>query len=149
MPTFISEEHFALPVARIFAFFRRPGNRVRLARPELHMQLLDGPEQIELGSRLTVRVRRAGVSQQITSEVTAFTLDVSFVEEQRKGPFRRWVHTYRFEASDGSTRMTEVIDYEPPGGMLGLLLTAGVIERDLTALYAYRRDKLPELLADE
>jgi ligand-binding SRPBCC domain-containing protein len=102
-----------------------------------------------LGSRITVKGRRAGVAQHLVSEVTAFEPGRSFVEEQRQGPFRRWAHTYRFEAqADGGTLLTEEIDYEPPGGVLGLLLTAEKIERDLAAVYAFRRETWAELPAE-
>src|SRR5690242_11947780 len=128
MPRLVFQQNFRRPAAEVFAFFRRPASRLRLAPPELGLQLVEAPEQLELGSRITLRGRRAGVTQHLVSAVTQFEPGRSFVEEQQQGPFRRWVHSYCFEAQeDGGTLVTEEIDFEPPGGVLGLLHTAAKI----------------------
>ena len=63
-----------------------------------------------------------------------------------KGPFRKWDHTHGFAAMDGGTRVTDRIDYEPPGGLLGLVATAGLVKRDLEKIFAYRSQKLEEMM---
>jgi ligand-binding SRPBCC domain-containing protein len=87
-----------------------------------------------------------GIPQRLESEVTVFEPDVLFADEQRAGPFRKWVHSHRFEAVDGGTRVRDEIEFEPPGGLLGLVVTAAFIQRDLERAFAYRRQKLEELL---
>jgi ligand-binding SRPBCC domain-containing protein len=79
--------------------------------------------------------------------VTAFEEGALLVEEQREGPIHRWQHTRPFEPREGGTRVTEAIEYEPPGGMLGLLLTAEAVEADLSRAYAWRAGKVIELLS--
>jgi ligand-binding SRPBCC domain-containing protein len=68
------------------------------------------------------------------------------VDEQRDGPFGKWVHTHRFEAIAGGTLVTDQIDYAAPGGVLGLLVTDGFIQQDLEWIFAYRTTKLQDLL---
>ncbi len=69
------------------------------------------------------------------------------MEEQRQGPFRSWRHVQRFAPSpDGGVRITDAIEYEPPGGVLGRLATAEAIRRELEGAFAYRRERLTELL---
>src|SRR5262245_14986371 len=131
MPQFEAVQSFPLPPTEVFEFFRRPANLIRVSPPELHMKLVEGPERVELGSRLVLAGRRWGVPQRVVSEVTAFEMDAVFVDEQREGPFRKWVHTHRFEAIPGGCRVTDRVEYEPPGGMLGLVVNAGFVERDL------------------
>ena len=101
MPLFEQSETYAAPPARAFALFRRTAERLRLAPPELHLQLVEGPAELRLGSRLTVRGRRWGVTQRMVSEITAFEEGALIVEEQRQGPFRSWKHTQRFEPNAG------------------------------------------------
>ena len=97
MPRFEQSEYYATTPAQAFALFRRTAERLRFAPPDLHLQLVEGPAEVRLGSRLTVKGRRWGVTQRMESEITAFEEDALIVEEQRRGPFRSWKHTQRFE----------------------------------------------------
>ncbi len=125
-----------------------PAGRARaLAPPELHLRLEEAPDELRLGSRLMVRGRRWGVTQRMVSEITAFEEGTLIVEEQRQGPFRSWKHTQRFAPSvEGGVCITDVIEYEPPGGVLGRLATVETIRRELERAFAYRRERLAELL---
>jgi ligand-binding SRPBCC domain-containing protein len=147
MPHFEMIENLPAPLSRVFDFFSRPANLVKISPPELHFQLLSGPEQLHLGARVTLQGRRWGLSQRLVSEVTVWEPENRFVDEQREGPFKKWIHTHQFEAlPDGGTRVTDRIDYEPPGGMLGFVVTVKAVERDLKWIFEYRREKLMELL---
>src|SRR5205823_13726845 len=121
MPTVAITTDLPRPVEDVFAFFRQPANLVQLAPPELNLELLAAPAELALGARLTWKGRRMGISQQLVNEVTAFEENVLMVQEQRQGPFRRWVVTQHFERIADGTRLRETIEFEPPGGMLGLL----------------------------
>jgi ligand-binding SRPBCC domain-containing protein len=148
MPRFESVMSFSRPVAEVFDFFLRPANQARLSPPELHLLLVEGPERLQLGSSLTWKGRRWGVPQRVVSKVTALEPDALLVVEQQEGPFARWAHAQRFEATPAGTRVTDQIDYEPPGGLLGLTVTADRVGRDLEWLFAYRVQQLRGLLGD-
>ncbi len=147
MPRFEQSECYAATPAQVFALFRRTAERLLFAPPDLHLQLVEGPAELRLGSRLTVKGRRWGVMQRMESEITAFEEDALIVEEQRRGPFRSWKHTQRFGPTAGGVRVTDMIEYEPPGGMLGRLATAEAIGRELERAFAYRRERVSEMLA--
>ena len=148
MPRFEQSECYATTPAKAFALFRQTAERLQFAPPDLHLQLVEGPAELRLGSRLTVKGRRWGVTQRMESEITAFEEDALIVEEQRQGPFRSWKHTQRFEpTAEGGVRITDAIEYEPPGGMLGRLATVEVIQRELERGMAHRRERLAEILA--
>ncbi len=149
MPRFEKSESYAAPPARAFGLFRRPADRIRMAPPDLHLQVEEGPAELQKGSRLTVRGRRWGMAQRMVSEITALEENALIVEEQRQGPFRSWKHTQKFAATpEGGVRITDSIDYEPPGGIVGLVATAEAIRGELERLFTYRREKLKELLAE-
>ena len=149
MPRFEMVENLTAPLSRVFDFFSRPANLLKISPPELHFQLESAPEQLQLGARIALRGRRWGLSQRFVNEVTIWEPELRFVDEQREGPFKKWTHTHAFEAlPDGGTRLTDRIDYETPGGMLGFVLTAAAVERDLKWIFGYRRDKLVLALLD-
>jgi ligand-binding SRPBCC domain-containing protein len=145
MPVFDCAMIFSQPIEDLFDYFCRPANLITLSPPDLHMQLIAGPERIERGSRITLKGRRWGLSQTIVSEIQAFEPNVRFVDVMVQGPFRKWEHTHGFVEVDGGTRVTDRIEYEPPGGLLGLAATTSRIARDLESLFAFRVKKLEEL----
>jgi ligand-binding SRPBCC domain-containing protein len=67
-----------------------------------------------------------------------------FVDEQRKGPYRYWIHEHRFEAINGnnSTRIHDDVRYSVLGGRLVNRL---FVEPDLARIFSYRASKLAEI----
>ncbi len=112
------------------------------------MRLLEAPPRIQLGSRVTLEGRRWGISQRIVSEIVLFDANRAFTDEQRQGPFGKWRHSHLFEAVPGGTRVSDRIEYEPPSGVLGLVLNAAAIGRDLNWMYGYRGERLREILGE-
>ncbi len=135
----------AHPLAELFAYLTKPKNLVQLAPSDLNLELVTAPDVMVLGSRLVWKGRRWGISQQITQEVAKFERDKLIVVEQKQGPFARWVHANHFEAKGDATRIVEKIDFDPPGGLLGYVLTADKIRKDLEKLLAFREKKLKEI----
>jgi ligand-binding SRPBCC domain-containing protein len=146
MSTFQKTMTFPHPAAVVFDFFARPANLLRVSPPELHMKIIEAPERLQLGSRLVLGGRRWGVPHRVVSEVTAFEPDSMFRDEQREGPFGQWVHTHTLETVAGGTRVTDHIAFEPPGGLLGKVVSSRSIERELEWIFSVRVQKLKEIL---
>jgi ligand-binding SRPBCC domain-containing protein len=66
---------------------------------------------------------------------------------QSSGPYRLWHHTHRFEARDGGTRMTDVVRYRLPFGMIGRAVHALKVRRDVKQIFDYRFQRIGELFA--
>ena len=148
MPRFVARADVSAPLTQVFDFFRKPANLMRTTPPGLQLQVENAPAELALGTRLTLISRRWGMRNRSVTEVIAFEANVSFVEEQREGASRKWLYAHRFEGKpDGGTSIVDQIDYEPPGGMLGLTVTPSVVERELSEYFCYRNEKLAEILA--
>ena len=65
--------------------------------------------------------------------------------QQKQGPLKRWIHTNHFEPTDTGTKIIEKIEYDPPGGLLGFVVTADAIRKELEKLLAFREKKLKEI----
>lgn len=146
MPMFEAVTVLGCSPQEVFDFLARPANLALVSPPKLHLKLLDGPERMRLGSRMTAQGNKFGIPQSITSEVTAFEEGVAFTDTQVSGPFGTFVHTHRVEPAPKGTIMTDTIDYATPGGLIGLYLTNDRIRRDLEELVAYRTQRFKELL---
>jgi ligand-binding SRPBCC domain-containing protein len=145
MPHYNVTFEIAKPVSELFLYLTKPKNLMQLAPPDMHLELLTAPDILALGSRLVWKGRRWGVSQQITQDVTTFEQDKLIIVEQKQGPLKRWIHANHFEKTDTGARIQERIEFEPPGGLLGYVVTADAIRKELEKLLAYREKRLKDI----
>jgi ligand-binding SRPBCC domain-containing protein len=138
MNTFEYVTELACPPDRVYQFLIRPANAIRVTPPHLKPRLLEGPEVLQVGSRLKFQIRRYGIPQTIESEVVELLPDRRMRDDQVRGPFRLWQHTHELEPTPTGTRMTDRIVFEPPGGCLRLIVSAGMIRRELLATFRHR-----------
>ena len=130
----------------LFEFLARPANFLRLTPPDVSYEIVEAPEKLELGSIIILKGRRWGVVQRLVSAVTHFEIDALIIDEQQHGPFRRLVRSQRFDADPVGVRLTDKIEFEAPGGILGLLLTPQRIAKELAELADFRTRQLKLLL---
>lgn len=100
-----------------------------------------------LGDTVTWRARHFGVPFTMTSAITAHDRPRRFVDEQVSGPFRRWWHEHRFEGTDEGTRMTDVVEFESPAGLIGRVVNALVLTRYMRRLLDQRNSWLADAVA--
>lgn len=147
MPTVRFVERYPLPVGEAFAFFRRPADVTAVAPAGAGLTFVGGPDAPAVGERYAVEVRRFGMARVIETEVVAVAEPTALAERQADGPFRSWSLTRQFAPAEGGTELTETIDFEPPGGLLGLMLTAAAVEAELAQAYEGRPARVMALLA--
>ena len=63
-----------------------------------------------------------------------------FVDDQIRGPFRRWVHRHQFSVEQGGTRLTDSVDFELPGGRIVELFLGPLAQNRLKRMFEYRHD---------
>jgi len=74
---------------------------------------------IETGETVTWEAVHFGIRQRLTSRIDAMTPPVYFRDSMVAGAFRSFVHDHHFEEIPGGTKMTDVLDYVAPLGVLG------------------------------
>lgn len=129
-----------------FDFFARPENLGRITPPWLGFRLTSDDVAMRQGLRLHYRIRPLGIPRPWVSEITLYRPPHRFVDEQVRGPYRRWHHEHRFRAVDGGTEVTDEVTYALPFGVLGRLAHALLVRRQLEWIFEYRRRTLVELL---
>lgn len=131
----------------VFAFFASPANLDALTPPWLSFAIRALPPQMAAGVEIDYRLRLRGVPVRWTSLIRTWEPPWRFVDEQVRGPYRRWVHEHRFEEVAGGTRVVDHVDYEVPGGRLfGGLVHRLLVAPDLATIFDYRQQRLRELL---
>ena len=97
---------------------------------------------ISLGDEVTWRAWHFGIPLKMTSRITEMESPDYFVDEQVKGPFRRFRHVHEFGEDSSGTTMVDRIEFTAPFGLLGRLVEKLVLARYLQQLIEARNRHL-------
>jgi hypothetical protein len=98
------------------------------------------------GALIDYRLRLRGIPIRWQSEITAWEPPHRFVDEQCRGPYRRWIHEHTFAGRDGGTLARDRVQYAVPGGSLVDYL---FVARDLKRVFAFRQETLRRIFEQE
>jgi uncharacterized protein len=128
----------------LFDWHARPGAFERLTPAWQPTRITARTGGITNGSRVEVEVPLllGLLHQRMLVEHRDFIDGQQFVDVQIEGPFRRWVHTHRIEATSDTTSVLEDrIDYELPCGALGDAGGGWFVRNQLERLFAFRHTR--------
>ena len=97
---------------------------------------------ISLDEEVTWRAWHFGLPLQMTSRITEMHPPDYFVDEQVRGPFRRFRHVHEFRQDSEGTMMVDRIEFSAPFGLLGRLVEKLVLARYLQNLIETRNQHL-------
>jgi ligand-binding SRPBCC domain-containing protein len=133
----------------VFPFFADARNLEAITPPLLRFRVVT-PEPIEMrvGTFIQYRLRLHGVPVRWDTTIQDWSPPHRFVDVQVRGPYALWHHTHEFVATpDGATLMTDTVRYAIGFGPLGELARRALVTRDLHAIFAFRAERVPALLA--
>lgn len=138
MKEFIFRSEILLPRKRdeIFRFFADAGNLEILTPPFLRFHVLTPqPIKMQPGTLIDYQLRVHGIPLKWRSEITVWNPPVCFIDEQRRGPYRQWIHEHRFEERGDATCCTDYVRYSVWGGAL---INQLLVRRDVEKNFAFR-----------
>jgi ligand-binding SRPBCC domain-containing protein len=139
-------QRLSRPVEAVFPFFADAFNLESITPPTLRFRILTAPPlAMRAGTVIDYRLRISGVPVRWRSEITAWEPPHRFVDEQRRGPYRWWIHEHRFHEERDETVVTDRVDYGVPGGALVHRLLVGPAVR---RIFAYRAECLQSQFGD-
>ena len=123
MPEFLSSSILECSAEKLRRFLGRTANLPQISNPDLELEILSAPEIVTLGKRIEFRITAHGFKQRATHEYVSVE-ELQIIEDQVDGPLRAWKHAQQIEIIAASQcRLTDRVEFQPPGGMLGYLLT--------------------------
>lgn len=129
----------------VFRFFCDVSNLQTITPEWVNFRLLTPlPIEMKAGTRIDYRLRVHGLPVRWQSEITVWEPPRRFVDEQRRGPYRLWIHEHRFEPNGEGTLCKDFVRYAAPGGRPVEWL---FVRRDVERIFAFRREKLLEIFA--
>ena len=140
-----TEHQIEKPLDEVFSFFSDAHNLVELTPPRLHLEVLTSvPIEMEVGTLIDYSLKLRGIPVRWQTEITEWEPPYFFADEQRKGPYRCWIHKHTFVETDGGTLVGDDVEYAMLGGKL---INKLIVRPDLEDIFAYRSQKLKKLLS--
>lgn len=131
----------------VFDFLLRPANVAKIADPNTGLSILSGPEIVEVGSQIEFQIVVFGKIQSAVHRITELVRPEKVIEVQVSGPLKSWSQQHIYEESENGVRMIDIIDFEPPGGILGFIATAERISSSLEDGFFARQQQLERMVA--
>nr|WP_321465657.1 SRPBCC family protein [uncultured Desulfobulbus sp.] len=129
-------------------FLQNPANLDRITPPDLKFRIVtDVPEIMYNGLIIEYRITipLIGTHSWIT-EIKHIREGLSFVDEQRLGPYRFWFHYHEIRQEEDGVLLIDRVHYQPPMGLVGRILHRLYIRRTLEGIFEYRRERLEAFL---
>jgi hypothetical protein len=143
---FQNEQWIARPIDEVFAFFADAHNLEKLTPPWLGFKILSmSTDSIEQGTTIHYRLRLHGIPVHWQTDICEWKPPHSFVDEQTKGPYKRWRHTHTFEAHGSRTKVIDEVQYSLPLGVLGRIIHTLKVHGDVSRIFDYRRQRIDAL----
>ena len=141
-----TQQHLDRPLDEVFEFFSRAANLGVITPPGLKFQILTpGDPPMRIGLLLDYRISMRGIPMRWQSEISAWNPPHQFVDEQRRGPYRRWHHTHTFRADGGTTWVEDHVEYASIGGALVNRL---FLEPQLREIFEFRQKVIGDMFGD-
>jgi len=136
-----------LPIEKVFEFFADANQLERITPQWLHFKVLTPcPIEMKAGLILDYRIRLHAIPIKWRTEISAWEPPFRFVDQQLKGPYKRWHHEHTFQEVDGKTIVCDNVHYIPRGGSL---IHRFMVKPDLEKIFRFRHDRLTEIFAEE
>ncbi|MCC6358929.1 MAG: TIGR01777 family protein [Phycisphaerales bacterium] len=138
MAVFEKRSTLGAPADALFGWHASPGAFERLAPPWETLRIIGRTGSIRDGDRLTFQLRKWPAWITWEAVHRGFVEGEQFVDEQLRGPFRRWVHTHRFERVDaGRSALVDHVDFEPPFAAI----TKSTVRRAIERMFRWRHER--------
>jgi ligand-binding SRPBCC domain-containing protein len=136
----------ARPIKEVFAFFSDAANLDSITPQWLSFRTVTRqPIEMHAGAVVDYRLRVRGFPSRWRSEITEWEPPYHFVDEQIRGPYRRWIHAHKFEPRNGGTLVCDDVRYAVP---FDWLLHKLIVRPDVERIFAYRADCLRKRFGD-
>jgi ligand-binding SRPBCC domain-containing protein len=131
-----------------WTFFSRAENLEKITPSYMRFDVTS-PETgkpVYAGQIITYVIRPVlGIPLNWMTEITHVVEGKYFIDEQRKGPYGLWHHQHHFEMVPEGVKMTDIVHYSLPLGILGRIAHALFVQRQLRDIFAFRKSAVEQL----
>lgn len=134
MPTFVKSVLITAPLKTVFGFHERE-DALRLLSPRFPpVRVIRKTGGLEAGSRVILQIGPFHWEALHTD----YEKNRFFQDRQISGPFAEWVHRHEFEEVGSTTRLTDRVDFQLPGGAWTNYLLGWAVRLGLQQMFRHR-----------
>jgi ligand-binding SRPBCC domain-containing protein len=126
----------------IWDFISSPANLKEITPSSMGFDITsnNGSQKMYEGILISYQVKPLfGIKTNWVTEITHINEGISFIDEQRMGPYKMWHHQHFIEEIPGGVLMKDVVSYIPPFGFLGIIAKHLFIEKKLEQIFDFRK----------
>lgn len=140
-------QYVEAPLEECWAFFSSPANLQKITPNDMSFQITDfDGKPMYAGQIIQYKVSPLlGIKLGWMTVITQVKENSYFVDEQRFGPYALWHHKHFFEKTEKGTKMTDVVHYSLPLGILGRIMNTLIVENKLNEIFKFREIKVNEI----
>ena len=145
--TLKTTQFLPLSIEEAWAFFSSPANLNNITPSDMSFDITsEVPEKMYEGLIITYKVSPfLNLPLDWVTEITHISEPHYFVDEQRKGPYRIWLHEHHFRQVEGGVEMTDILYYDVGKWVFGWLASWLFVDRKVRQIFSFREKKLEEL----
>lgn len=137
---FKSEIWLPLPPEDLFSFFADAANLETITPPWLHFKILTpAPIDMREGTLIDYKLSIHGLPLKWRTRIDVWQPPHVFVDEQLRGPYRKWVHQHKFDPADGGTLVRDLVHYAIA---FDFAVHGRLVGPDIEKIFRYRSDQL-------
>ncbi|MBB6369219.1 SRPBCC family protein [Chryseobacterium shigense] len=90
-----------------------------------------------------------GIKMKWQTEILKVDFQKSFIDFQKKGPYKLWHHHHEFIPNENGVLMKDTINYELPMGFLGEIAHSLLVKKKLEHIFNYRFAVLEKIFGEK
>lgn len=144
---YVSEQYVYEPLEKVFPFFSNANNLEKITPPSFQFKVVSkSTDEIKVGTLINYKLKIDGlIPARWQTLITEWNPPYQFSDLQKKGPYKKWHHTHKFETLGEGVLMTDQVDYSLPLGWLGWLVAGWKVKRDIFNIFNYRTKVLDQI----
>lgn len=128
------------PVEVVWQFHERPNVLTLLTPPWQPVKVIRREGGLEVGAITEFKIMLGLIPVQWVARHIECEKYQLFTDKQVSGPMDYWVHRHQFSEMNGKTQLTEIIDYEIPGGVISEWMLQWWVDSRLRDMFRYRHE---------
>ncbi len=137
--SFTKRVRISAPAEEVFKWHARPGAIERLSPPWDPLKILIPSKGIQKGEEVLLEMKAGPFPFKWLARHTDYQENKFFQDRQIKGPFRKWIHSHRFEPDgEDACLLEDHIEYKLPFHFISGFPSKKIIQKKLERIFTYR-----------